>query len=333
MTKPVLQLLDNTTFVCDNSTYKVMTACATMGDYKVLHKRERAAVAIERDVGKTAHAALEYRYKTFKSAPVTLEGEQTMLDIFEKEYNELGDIPEDTYLTLSRVKDVLCQYNKTYGREPFEVIATEIPLAFPLGTIRTSGKHLPLDLHIIWSGRSDLLVRYDDDGKAYNHDHKFTKEWGDKKQASYEVDDAQKGYAWMVQKMAKAYPELGLPARVHGFCVSGIVMRPDLKRPSKDGFNLPRTEFHRSRVLWTEENLTEWRENVLANLETWFWLYEKVMSGEKPSFPRNRSQCAMYFGKKCGYWDVCQAPAHQREMILGMDLYKNVTWEPLHRVE
>lgn len=332
MPLPLLPLLDGDTFTCDNSTYKVITACSTMGGYKVLNKREAAGVAIARDVGKTAHAALEYRYKTFKSAPVTPEGEQIMLAIFERAYNELGDIPEDTYLTLARIKEVLVQYNKTYGREPFEIVATEIPLAFPLGTIRTTGKHLPLDLNIIWTGRSDLITCYDD-GQVFTHDHKFTKEWGDKKRASYEVDDAQKGYAWLIQEMAKAYPELGLPEKVHGFVVSGIIIRPELKRGFKDGYNLPRTEFHRDRVLWTPENLTEWRENVLANLETWFWHYEKVQSGEKQHFPRNRSQCAMYFGKKCDYWEVCQAPDRQRDMILAMDLFKNVTWDPLNRVE
>lgn len=331
MTNPPLQLLDSISLAWDNSTYKLTTACPTMGNYKILHKREKAGVAIERDVGKTAHTALEYRYKTFGAGPVSPEGEAEMLRLFELEYNQLGDIPEDTYLTLARVKQVLVDYNKTYGREPFEVLAVEVPFAVPLGEVTTLGKTLPPKIQVIWTGRSDLLTRYDN-GEVFTHDHKFTKQWGPMKSAQFETDEAQQGYAWAVAELARLHPNANLPAKVNGFTVSGIIMRPELKRATKEN-SLPRNEFVRERFYWTAEQLTEWRTNVLTNIETWLWHYERVQTGITQDFPRNLSQCANYYGKKCGYWETCRAKPSQRPMVLGMDLYKNVTWEPLHRVE
>lgn len=321
---PALKLLDGTSLVIDNSTFQLIPACPQMAAYKILWKRERAGTAIARDAGKSIHTALEYRYRTFGSGPVTPEGEAKMIELFEAEYDKLTDVPEDTHLNKARLKGVISDYNKHYGREPFDVVAVEIPMAAVLGEIATLGKKLPPKLTIAWTGRSDLITKWSDG--YFTNDHKTTGTWDQAKVNQFEVDDGQKGYAWLVQELARTNPELGFPAQLAGFCVNGIVMRKELKRAPTDK-TLPRNSFERQRFFWTQAVLEEWRENTLQVIETW------VKNYELDRFPKHRRNCANYYGQKCGFWDVCQSPASQREMILAMDLYKDVTWEPMNRVD
>jgi hypothetical protein len=324
MNTPQIELLDGETLNLDNSTYQLMTVCPRMAAYKILWKRDKAGTAIARDSGKSIHTALEYRYRTFGSGPVSPEGEAKMIDLFEEEFSKLQDVPEDTHLNMTRLKEVLRDYNKHWQREPFEVTAVEIPMAAVLGEIKTTGKRLPSVVKIIWTGRSDLITKWEDG--YFTTDHKTTGKWDSAKINQFSIDEGQRGYAWLVQELARTNPELGFPSKVSGFCVNGIVMLRDLKRAPTDK-TLPRNSFHRERFFWTPEGLEEWRENTLAAIGVWLNCYEQDY------FPMHKRNCANYFGLRCGYWDVCGSPASQRNMILGMDLYKDVTWCPLHRVE
>lgn len=324
MTYPPLNLMDDHSWALDNSSFQLMCICPAMAAYKLLNKRERGGTAIERDAGKALHVALEHRYQKLGSAACDPGTEQEMLALLEREFAGL-EAPLDTHLTLARCKEAIVEYNKARGVEPFKVLAVEMPYAVPLGVVHTRGVKLPREIQIIWTGRSDLLTQWDG-SEVHTTDHKSTSRWDQSKQAQFGVDDGQKGYAWSCQEVARLHPELGLPPRVHGFCVNNLTIRPEYKRPPANG-GLPRFEFNRLRFYWSQAMLEEWRTNTLAIIEGWLEHYERGY------FPMHRRNCANLYGRACGYKDVDDVPPEQREMVLKSDLYKDVTWDPITRGE
>lgn len=322
LTPPPLALLDGHTLVMDNSTMQLMTVCPAMGAYKVLWKREGAGTAIERDAGKALHSALEHRYRTHGAAPPTEGTESEMLAILEGCYAGL-DVPDNTHLTLARMKEVVLAYNRECGQEPFRVRGVEVPYAVPLGVVPTTGKKLPREVNVVWTGRSDMVTEWEQ-GTIYTTDHKSMGRYDGSTLAKFENDDGQKGYAWSLQEVARLHPELGLPPVVHGFCLNAIVVRPEYKRAPASG-GLPRFEVHRHRFHWLPAMLEEWRTNTLAIIGTWLEHYERGY------FPMHRRNCASYFGRMCPYKDVDAVVPAQRAMVLASDMFKDVTWNPLDR--
>lgn len=318
---PPLTLLDGSSWTLDNSSFQLMCICPQMAAYKLLHKRERAGTAIERDAGKALHVALEHRYRKLGSAACDAATEAEMLALLEREFEGM-EVPMETHLTLARCKEAVVEYNKARGAEPFKVLAVEMPYAVPLGTVKTRGVKLPPEVQIIWTGRSDLITEWEG-GEVHTTDHKSTSRWDASKQAGFAVDDGQKGYAWSCQELARLHPEAGLPKRVHGFCVNNLTIRPELKRASANA--LPRFEFNRVRFYWTQAMLEEWRTNTLAIIEGWLEHYERGY------FPMHRRNCANLYGRACGYKDVDDVPPEQRALVLGSDLYQDATWSPLER--
>lgn len=318
MTPPLELLDDGATVVISNTQLNAIKTCAAYWKHNYIYRRVRAGTFAARDAGKAFDDALNERYKTLGSAPVTAEVETRMEALIDKGFADL-ELGEDEYRTPARYKQVLRDYNALYTHEPWRVLAVQMPIAVELGSVPFRSKPLRVVMH----GILDLLIERDDG--AWVCDTKTMNKYGSATLTAYENASQSKGYCWMVQQAAREQPDLGLPERVLGFALNAVCVKQPVKTKRRDGS--PDNEFHRHFFHYSQERLEEWRVDSLA------WVHGALGWVERDYFPQNDKQCAFMYGRTCPYLDVCTAPAAQREMILGMDLFKDYDRGPLGQVE
>jgi hypothetical protein len=326
MPTPLLDLLDDDTLVISPSGLEVIKTCLRMYQWKYLYRREKVGAFAARDGGKAFDTALNERYTKLGSAPVLVNSpiETEMNNLIDAGFEGL-DLPFEEYRTATYYKELLREYNKTFQREPFNVLGVQVPIAVELGEI-PCGVALwqagiikePRPIKVILKGILDLLV--EQDGGIYVFDTKTMNQWSNAKLTEWENASQPKAYAWGVQKLARENPSLGLPDTVRGFILNAVVLR----KPSDSArVKLPRIEFHRPTFHYIPERLEEWRKDALA------WIGIMLDCVAKDHYPQNEKHCAMHYGKPCSYLDVCMAPKSQREMVLGMDLFQDYQKGPI----
>lgn len=321
---PPLPLLDDNTFVVSPSQLETLKTCPRMWLYRYLHRRVKVGAFGAKDGGKAFDAAMNLRYTTLGNSPVLAgsELEHAMHAAIDNGFAGL-DLPLEEYRTPVLYKTVLDAYNKQWGREPFDVLGVQVPMAVPLGHIRN-----PLEndfqphINVVLQGIPDMLVRLPD-GNTYVWDSKTMNDWSDRKLADWENNSQTKAYAWGFQELARLHPELGLPARVAGFMLNAIIIRKPSDSPR---VKLPRIEFRRPVFLYTPEQLDEWRADALA------WISMALQWVANDHFPQNEKSCANHYGRACPYLGVCTFPARQREMILASDEYRDYERSPAFAV-
>lgn len=361
--------------ILDNSHLSVLKACSTMARYTYLDRRVRAGTAIARDAGKALHGALEARYKLDGShdpSPATKAMMETMLV---DAYTDL-QLADDDYLTLGRMKQVVAAYNEGcrfemgvggkngiyehagYRDEPFEVLAVEMPFAVELGTVECDSRtpqgceegvdprfgYMPR-VRVIYTGRTDLLVRWHDPERHVVIDHKKLSEWLPRTQMTWKVAAGPKGYAHCipqylregiahlpaeVQEALAPQEELreqlaSQVKRVDGFCLNGAVVRREPESLSR--VKLPPLQFVREFYYYTNSILAEWRTDALRWAKLWL---DMRASG---AWTLNDKSCSSFFGRPCPFYQVCQYPPEQRHLALASDEFKDNTWNPLTRDE
>lgn len=321
----------------DNSSLEVFNACAKSAEYKLVHAREappKAALTY----GSAVHEGLEvyYRDKT-----LGIKDESTMRqDMFAAAQVpfEKQPVSLDEWRTADRAIDTLQRYMKHYEHDEIEVQVqdnvplVELPFSLPLGVVEYEPHLLdykfceivdpttypdelannPVEItkvNIYWTGKIDLAILLD--GKDdWISDHKTTSLLGPTYWTDFEISNQTVGYCWAGQKI------FNRPFR--GLLLNVIYSRPPLKS------GLKKTEFHRKRYYYRQDQIDEWESNTLTLCSDFI---SNLMRGE---FPFMYRWCVGKYGV-CPYHDVCKAPAAQREMILNTDLYTDVTWSPLNK--
>lgn len=311
---PALELLGGDTLVVSPSQLETLKTCPRMWLYRYLHRRVKVGVFAARDGGKAFDAAMNLRYTTLGSAPVIAGGdiETQMKAAIDDGFAGLDLLEE--YRTPVLYKTVLDAYNKQWGREPFDVIGVQVPMAVPLGTVHNFQSRI----NVVLQGIPDMLVRLPD-GNTYVWDSKTMNDWSDRKLVEWENNSQTKAYAWGFQELARLHPELGLPERISGFMLNAIIIR---KPSDSTRVKLPRIEFRRPIFLYTQEQLEEWRIDTLA------WIGMALQWVADDHFPQNEKSCANHYGKACPYLGVCTFPKRQREMILASDEYRDYEHAP-----
>jgi hypothetical protein len=328
-----LELVGGDTFLLSHSTLEKIQHCPQLAGYHKCHGRVPAGPGSPAaGAGGALHDALKARYLDRRSEATRYDWVQGEVEI-EKAYSKM-QMPEDDYRTQARMMDVFAGYAKAWPEEPFRILGCEIPFAVELGTVGIESRsHHPLSynaehfgdgywlnrIRIVWRGLIDLLVDWD--GEIFVMDHKTMKDYGPMQLTQYENSGQAMGYAWAIQQLhaSGAVPEF--PARVHGFALNAIVVRPLLTRPTAK--SLPREEYHRQRWYYSQERLNEWRENTLLAAQIWL---QQWASGR---FVMNTGGCANFYGRACPYLQVCSLPPEQRLLMLGTDLFADAEPGPL----
>lgn len=206
-----------------------------------------------------------------------------------------------------------CVWCKGSGTQSLMV---ELPFATRLGNIN--------QMEIYYSGRIDLPVIID--GKLFVLDHKTTSVLGPTFFDDKKMSAQQKGYAWAMEQLTGH--------KVHGYIVNAIRAKepPQYVTQGKEskysGKKMsPETWWNeglqRERFLLNEGELDEWRENLLAQVEEFFWHYSRGL------FPKKTAWCVGKYGR-CQYFEVCSLyPPQDREVLLNSGLFMDNTWSPL----
>lgn len=352
-----LDLLDHNTVVISPSGLEKLKTCARIWKHTYIDKRVAALPNAAAAAGKAFDAALNLRYTTARNGAVDAALEERMLQAVDDAYAGL-DLPLEEHRTPARFKEVVQLYNRNYGREPFDVLAVQMPFTVELGVVEVGSKFWdayltgranagevvsrwnlskpPPPVRVLLHGILDLLVQDSATGQTLICDTKTSKDWGSMQQSGYENHAQLKAYCYAVPRIAPDAERMGLtagltpeqlaqlarlPRIVHGAMPNIVVIRPPYKREgSAEKSNAkPRTEFHRFVVYYSQERLEEWRTDALFSVE------QALQWVARDHYPQNEKACANVYGKRCPYIDCCTAPTHQRPMILGSDMFVDYT--------
>ena len=312
---PPLPLLDGTTLQVSDSTLAKMQACATMAGFKLLWKRERSGGTMSLDAGKAFHSALQAR-STSREATFTqslfFDASKAISDAY------TGIDVGDDYRTESRMIDVLGHYRSQWPVDPWDVLATELPFAVPLGSVDVIGPKTLSVIDIVYRGLIDLLVRWDD--QIFIVDRKTSADWSEMTMNRYRMSSQFRSYAWVVQELHRTGLVPELPPVVHGAAVDAIVIR---KPSTSTRATKPREEFHRRQFFYSQETISEWRSNALSVCKDWLQQYADGR------LTMNTGTCANYYGRTCPYLEVCELPVGQRPTMLAPDVYQDIRPGPL----
>lgn len=162
------------------------------------------------------------------------------------------------------------------------------------------------NLHILYTGRIDAVLQ--ESNLLFVMDHKTSSRGGRTFEEAFRLSLQTRGYCWAAQKL------LSLP-------VAGLIMNAVIIRPlTKTGVG---TEFNRITYFYRPDQLDEFELCMKAAVSS---LVSMLVSGYFPQYARSfKSPCEM-----CDYSENCTLPIHQRADDLASELYRDVTWNPMH---
>jgi hypothetical protein len=303
-------------FRIDNSGVQDFTTCARAAEFSTVKKRETAGEKSALFYGTTAHSALEVRKKAQLSGDLNSDWPEQQLSLIETTYLS-NPQPLDEWRSPDLLIQLIQKYNKQYPihDEPFSIIpgSIELPFAIPLGTAEIGcdlptrvGPRFVEKLNIIWTGRIDAIVNFDN--SIFIMDHKTSSIGGPSYFEDFRLTSQMHGYVW-------AAWQLGHPAC--GLLLDSLISR----KPSATGKGF---ELRRERYWYDDEAIEEWKQDTFTHITDFL---EHAM---RNYFPKATKWCHGKYGE-CPYWHVCTTPKSDREALLFNDgLFKDVTWSPLN---
>lgn len=343
MTLPSLPLRDGCLFV-DNSMIELLTTCPRALQYNRFHKKVAAIAKPSLNFGSAIHLALEHRYKTYQNMSPDALLHEEITGILSKFFEE-HPVEDGEYRNLNWALELVKRYNNKYQIEPFQLLSdaagkvqVELPFALPLFTYRLRDGNNPsgyIDIPVIYTGRIDLPVMWDDQLTII--DHKTTSMLGTSFGDGMKMSAQQKGYCWAFQTLTGQ--------KVSGYCINAIrVKEPGdftanaykklggrKNPPSQEQVEAKAEQLCaewwdeslcRERYYLRDDELEEWKFNVIAIIKEMFYHYEQGY------LPMKTSWCNK-FGR-CAYFDVCSLPKEDRGVMLESGMFTENTWDPLH---
>jgi hypothetical protein len=353
---PKLELLDHQTIVVSPSQLEVIRSCPRMWYFKHLCRRVEVVPEAATMGGHAFDSALNLRYQKLGGAPCDLATEAEMHALIDAAYRDV-ELPLDEFRTPARYKEVISAYNAHWQQEPFEVLGVQVPFAVELGSVevpdsfwvaywhaqqlQANGQLKTTDIHcaprvrVILRGILDLFIRVGE--HVFIMDTKTSKnDIG----SGYSNSAQMKAYMWALQELARVNPDAGLPPRVHGTMINGVVIRPPYKNSVRKPTDKdrPRNDFTRTfPEFFSQERLEEWRRDTLL------WVEQALGWVARDHFPQKERHCTFhvdasftnygYYGKCCPYLQVCPLPKEQRLTTLESDLYMDYARGPLAEVK
>jgi PD-(D/E)XK nuclease superfamily len=290
-------------FWLDSSKLETLYLCPQKYEYR--YEEHLVPVDRKRDspimFGGAIHRALEtlYRGTAFNEAPCPLgpcrrcRGEpiQNISAVFLANYTDDPDDPKEIR-TVDRGLDLLTQYLGKWRREPFKIIAVEVPFELPMSAGGVVFKYI---------GRIDLVIDYD--GVPMTVDHKTTTRFGVVFDTSFKLSGQFTGY----MKGASKLINRDITA----------AMANALRVTTK----IDDSSFARIFTSRTPEEFDNWDQQVLnaarqlAEMRTLgFW-------------PKHAPFACGAYNRVCEYYPLCVSSAQTRE-TLKQSAYERVPWEP-----
>jgi hypothetical protein len=162
------------------------------------------------------------------------------------------------------------------------------------------------NIHVIYTGRVDsALVQ---NGQYFVMDDKTSSRGGQEFEENFRLSLQTRGYCWALQKL------LGVP--VAGLILNAVIVRV----PTKTGKG---TEYNRRTYFYNPDLIAEFEDNIKAHVSSFI---QCLVNGFFPQVALSfKSPCP-----SCDYHENCALPRHQRADDLASELYRDVTWNPMH---
>lgn len=189
------------------------------------------------------------------------------------------DNPFDEKRTKSNAVTIMRGYVKNYPKEPWEVIANELPFELPLGETASYQFYL--------IGRIDLIVQMH--GALYGMDHKTTTRLGDTYFNAFKPNQQIEGYLWGSKQM------FGVD-NVQGFFINAILVAK-----TKTNYKRHLTTRTKAQIQEFEHHTLTWMQYIQDRID----LYQRYSHMRDVAFPMATEACS-YFGG-CPYKDACLA--------------------------
>jgi hypothetical protein len=263
--------------------------------------------------GGAIHRALETLYKgtAFEGVPCPLgpcarcEGKEIprMSAVFLSNYSDDPDEPREIR-TVDRGLDMLAQYLMKWRKDPFKVIAVEVPFELDWCVDTDSNPFSERPANVIqfkYIGRIDLIA--EQDGVIFPIDHKTTTRFGQVFDTSFKLSGQFTGY------MRGTEQKTGQPV----FTAMANALR--LTTKIEDG------SFARIYTSRTPEDFDIWETNTSHAARQ---IVEMRAAG---FWPRSAPFACGAYNRVCEYYPLCISAAQTRE-TLKKSAYDVVPWEP-----
>lgn len=315
---PPLPLVDNC-FVADNSSLEKLK-CPRLFENEVVRQRCLADNKAGRNFGSCLHKGWAVRYANCLDKPITPAVVELQNEEMRQWLSENPQPPMD-FRDLAHAQRVMKAYNAHYQQEPFKVLLNpldgkplvECSFMLPIGEVD--------GVPCYYSGKIDLAIE-DAHGIWAGPDHKSAYMFGESFDSQMAVDGGQLGYTWALWQV--------LGRRPRGYIVDAVRIR----RPNKEqrmameygsyetaSAPVDANDFKRMPFDVTEETLSLWRENVLAQIKTLFF------HARNGYYPMHRWNCTNKYGK-CDMYEACHIPAaRQDDVLYNSTRFEENTWK------
>lgn len=317
-TLPPLPLVDDA-IILDNSTIELLK-CPRLLELKWLRARVPVADKAGANFGSTIHRGLEVRYHKAGTGRVD---SSARIDINQamSEWQQEHPQPEGDFRDFEHSVKMMNAYLEQYPTESFKILNNnegkpiiENSFLLPFGA----------DIHghpLYYSGKIDLGIQ--DQNGLWSFDHKTAFQFGAGFDQQMNMDGGQRGYCWALGQVMATKPQ--------GYIIDAIrVRRPTKKKGQAEEYGgascIDATDFSRKPVWVTQDDLDEWREDVITLVTNIFDYHAKGY------FPRHRWNCVNKYGA-CEMFEVCSCPRSQRDSILASGMFEDNTWTPLKKAQ
>lgn len=251
--------------------------------------------------GSALHAALAVYYNGDATALVTcpcpeMEGcdfcaGQPIPNMFAQFLLHYPDDPVDDRdpRTRRRGCEILKTYVRKWGREPFEVIGTEISFALEFDGFT-------------YIGRIDLIKK--EDGRISPKDHKSTTRFGQIFEQQFKVSHQMTGYMYAI-----------------GTILGEDVMDGEINA-IRVTTNITEDSFIRMTTTRTPEDFDEWKQ------QTQEVFLEIMRFRERGFWPKRAPFACSAYNRTCEYYDLCASGPSRREEIIRQS-YTVHPWNPI----
>jgi len=202
--------------------------------------------------------------------------------------------------TRARGLEILHQYLERWGRESFEVLATEIPFAIEFFR---NDPHEPIPkLLFTYVGRIDLIKKQD--GQIFPKDHKSTTQFGQRFHNQWKLDLGQTGYMHAVANI------LGIPvekAEINALRITTKIQQDE--------------SFLRIETTRNPEDFEEWEREVRA-------AFASIQRYRAEGFwPKHAPYACSAYNRTCEYYNLCTATCNARANIIEAN-FERREWNP-----
>lgn len=306
------------TFRCDATTLSGILKCMRYEAHRTSLSRVPSGWQRNLGFGGALHAALHVRQEAVrKGEAVSLADMNAVID-----QSFAGAVLHDEeWLHAGRCKEAVGLYCQQYPSEDFEIVASEVSAEKALGRVSyvaTMPGEQPAQTRfcdVIWQGRADGIWQR---GQCAVKDTKSTTQLGDPemKRKEFEMGHQLKMYDWLFS--GREWGE------IQENVVDLVVLRQPLVKVTAK--SLPRTEFHRWPITFTNAQIEEAKRDALKVIG--MWLTACAHHSEPPPMTGAPLECT--WGKGCCYREVCEQRTERDRMAwLDSGAFKENLFDPM----